>query len=169
LRERHDGGRRKKSRPVISKVYVSLPGCATAVCRGVHSLQHTATVLKRCCALSASIYANLTVSLTSSRGCFRSRHRHDSDNAPLVPRGNSSLPTHNEDAVLGADVRSIPGFADINHLPYFVALTMEVFRCARRDMATVRWWLYVRTDGRPLHPEDFRIIQMQMTSTSRNS
>jgi len=34
------------------------------------------------------------------------------------------------DAVLGADGQSIPGFAHINHLPYCVALTKEVFRWA---------------------------------------
>lgn len=34
------------------------------------------------------------------------------------------------DAVLGSNGQSIPGFAHMNHLPYCVALTKEVFRCA---------------------------------------
>lgn len=42
------------------------------------------------------------------------------------------------DAVLGADGQSIPGFAHINHLPYCVALTKEVFRCAPANTAAFR-------------------------------
>jgi len=42
------------------------------------------------------------------------------------------------DAVLSTDGQSIPGFAHINHLPYCVALTKEVFRFALAYITTLR-------------------------------